>query len=29
MSELVCSYNYFEGDIDDKLEGGKTVYIIN
>ena len=25
VSELVCSYSTFEGDIADKLEGEKTV----
>ena len=25
VSELVCSYSSFKGDIDDKLEGGNNV----
>ena len=29
MSELVCSYSYFEGDIDDKLEREMNVSGIN
>ena len=28
MSELVCSYSSFEGGIDNKLEGERTVSII-